>query len=146
MSAGSAFKRQGEAMNNVSDASISDQHSHPEGSARALGWIVLSSLAVLTFSAGYALADTGALSDPTRPNWYGLQAKVQHDPKKPTLNSIITSDDRRLAVINGALMREGERNKGLLLQEVLTDRVLVVTADNKLQALRLASPKIRKNQ
>ncbi|MFK7916067.1 MAG: hypothetical protein AB8B93_19295 [Pseudomonadales bacterium] len=117
-----------------------------QDSARALGWILLSSLAVMSLTAGFAMAEEAALTDPTRPNWYGLQAAVKHDPKRPVLNSIISSDDRRLAVINGALMREGERKRGLLLQEVLPDRVLVVTADNELQALRLAAPKIRKSQ
>lgn len=122
-----------------------------QDSARALGWILLSSLAVMTLGTGLALADASSatdleLTDPTRPNWYGLQPSIKHDPSKPILNSIISSDDRRLAVINGALMREGERKRGLLLQEVLPDRVLVVTAENELQALRLAVPKIRKTQ
>lgn len=131
-------------------------NSDRQDSARALGWILLSSLAVMTFSAGLAIAEDSPaedalskeveLTDPTRPNWYGLQRSVKHDPSKPVLNSIINSEDRRLAVINGALMREGERKRGLLLQEVLTDRVLVVTADNQLRALRLATSKIRKTQ
>lgn len=121
-------------------------HPPEPDSGRALGWILLAALSVMSVTAGYALANEPELKDPTRPNWYGLKSGVRHDPKVPKLNSIITSDQRRLAVINGKLMREGERNNGLLLQEVLTDRVLVVTADNELQALRLAAPKIRKSQ
>ena len=113
-------------------------------SIRLTRWVVPAGVWFSVLFAAPLRADEAPLTDPTRPNWYGLQAQVQHDPKKPVLNSIISSDDRRLAVINGALMREGERKRGLLLQEVLTDRVLVVNADNELQALRLAKPKIRK--
>ena len=115
-------------------------------SAHMLGFMVFSTFAMMTLGVGAVQADDVSLTDPTRPNWYGLKAAVRHDPKKPTLNSIITSDDRRLAVINGALMREGERSRGFLLQEVLTDRVLIVTTENELQALRLATPKIRKSR
>ncbi|MEM1229207.1 MAG: hypothetical protein AAGI15_01625 [Pseudomonadota bacterium] len=90
----------------------------------------------------HALAAEGdpVLQDPTRPNWYGLKAKARKAASELQLSSIIISANRRLAVINGDLMREGERRNGVLLKEVLKDRVLVVSADKGLRALRLPVP------
>lgn len=113
------------------------------------GLLLLIALGLLPFEA--ALSQDAALSkgaaapelaaipmkDPTRPNWYGIKARARKAASSLELSSIIISANRRLAVINGDLMREGEQRNGLLLKEVLKDRVLVVNADKQLRALRL---------
>lgn len=81
------------------------------------------------------------MKDPTRPNWYGIKARARKAASDLELSSIIISANRRLAVINGDLMREGEQRNGLFLKEVLKDRVLVVSADKQLRALRLPALK-----
>ncbi len=103
-------------------------------------------LLVIPLIAATVQANEPALSDPMRPNWYGLKQTSKANSHTPELSSIIASDDRRLAVINGQVMREGERKNGLLLRQVLPDRVLVVTADQQLRALKLAQPKINKER
>ena len=113
-------------------------------------WCLLPALqgvllcAVLT--APLAMANEAQLSDPMRPSWYGLKARSKGSSKDPQLSSIIASEERRLAVINVTLMREGDRKNGVLLRQVLPDRVLVVTADQRLRALKLSKPKIAKEQ
>lgn len=101
-------------------------------------------ITMLAMSPAIAAAQEPPLTDPTRPNWYGLKAKVTKAANALELNSIIISAHRRLAVINGELMREGEERKGLLLKEVLKDRVLVQTPNDGLKALRLSLPSLRK--
>ncbi len=116
-------------------------HRSAAGSRLPGAIALLMSLCLATSA---AQGNERGLSDPMRPNWYGLKAKAKKLPRIPELSSIIASDDRRLAVINGKVMREGERKNGVLLRQVLPDRVLVVTADRQLHALKLSKPKIGK--
>ncbi|MGI9328048.1 MAG: hypothetical protein ACR2PZ_22700 [Pseudomonadales bacterium] len=121
---------------------IAAQGSAPGSQLRATVALLVSLLLATSIAHG----NEPGLSDPMRPNWYGLKAKAKKQPRIPELSSIIASDDRRLAVINGKVMREGERKNGVLLRQVLPDRVLVVTADRQLHALKLSKPKIGKEQ
>ena len=105
---------------------------------------MLAAVCGCTLMVGNALANEPELSDPMRPNWYGIKGKSKRSDGRPHLSSIIASDERRLAVVNGELMREGELENGVLLRQVLPDRVLVVTADQRLYALKLAAPSVTK--
>lgn len=76
------------------------------------------------------------LHDPTRPNWFGLKKKK---PKANhlVLNSLVMSPQRRIAVINGELMREGETKHNITVQQILDDRVLVTTKSGNKRVLKL---------
>jgi MSHA biogenesis protein MshK len=135
--------------------------SRPLPGSKPLGWCLALGLALALLTPGTTRAgepasnDTALASaatpapevsaipmkDPTRPNWYGIKARARQAASDLELSSIIISANRRLAVINGDLMREGEQRNGLLLKEVLKDRVLVVNADKQLRALRLPALK-----
>ena len=76
------------------------------------------------------------LTDPTRPNWYGVSTSKTQS-KQPVLNSLVTGPQRRIAVINGELMREGESRHGFALVEILEDRVLIRTKSGNKKVLKL---------
>ncbi len=79
------------------------------------------------------------LTDPTQPNWFGL-SKTKSKPKGPVLNSLVTGTQRRIAVINGELMREGDSRHGITIQEILADRVLITTSAGSKKVLKLKTP------
>lgn len=79
---------------------------------------------------------TPQLTDPTQPNWFGV-GKKSAAPKGPVLNSLVTGPQRRIAVINGDLMREGDTRHGITIEEILDDRVLIRNAAGKKKVLKL---------
>lgn len=79
------------------------------------------------------------LTDPTQPNWFGL-SKAKSKPKGPVLNSLVTGTKRRIAVINGELMREGDSRNGITIEEILADRVLITTSAGSKKVLKLKTP------
>lgn len=81
------------------------------------------------------------LVDPTLPNWFGL-TKTKKKSSSLVLNSLVTGSQRRLAVINGELMREGDTHKGFTLDQILEDRVLITRKSGKKQVLKLKNAKI----
>lgn len=83
-------------------------------------------------------ADTGGptLTDPTQPNWFGVNKKSSA-PKGPVLNSLVTGAQRRIAVINGDLMREGDTRHGITIEEILDDRVLIRNSVGTKKVLKL---------
>ena len=82
------------------------------------------------------------LVDPTRPNWYRLNTSKKKS-KKLVLNSLVMSPLRRIAVVNGELMREGDIKGGITLQQILHDRVLIITKDGKKRVLKLNESSLR---
>ncbi len=84
-----------------------------------------------------AEADSGTLKDPTRPE--GLAEPVTGRSANvvlPTLNSVLIGDDRKLAVIDGRIMAEGDVSNGVLVRRISADRV-VVTLNNSPQVTLL---------
>ena len=82
-------------------------------------------LAALSF---LALADVSAqaLQDPTRPLGHVTSAKNQHAVIK--LNSVLISDLRKVAVINGEQLAEGETiagSAGVRLKRIMPRSVLL---------------------
>ena len=78
------------------------------------------------------LAGGEKLRDPTRPERFAEPVSGFVGKKKvtlPRLSSVLIGDDRRLAVIDGELMAEGDVSNGLRVQRIISDRV-VVTLDN----------------
>ena len=80
---------------------------------------------LLASSAG-AFGQEGALGDPTRPTSLSEpgEARVQAvQAPRWRLQSTLVADDRRVAVINGHTVSQGERIEGATVVEVRSDRV-----------------------
>ena len=58
--------------------------------------------------------------DPTTPMVFGSKKPVRVTPRAPVyrLSSLLLSDQRKLAVINGRLVAEGERVSGALVRSI----------------------------
>lgn len=68
------------------------------------------------------------LKDPTSPYTRGVNEAGNKDKQtKPKLTSILFSTDRKLAVVNGKFMSEGESHNGVMLEKIHADSVLVRT-------------------
>jgi len=94
-------------------------------------------LATLAFALPVVAAtEENGLKDPTQPNWHGL-SKAKKANSGPVLNSLVTGPQRRIAVINGVLMREGEKGRGFTLEQIMDDSVLVTTKSGKQRVLSL---------
>lgn len=77
------------------------------------------------------------LVDPTQPNWFGLKAAKKKSAKSLRLDSLVTGAQRRLAVINGVMMREGDTKNGITVQNIFEDRVLIRTKSGQKKTLKL---------
>ena len=97
-------------------------------------------LACLAVSASRSIA---AIEDPTRPPNLAtaVQAQSQTVPK---LNSILISNERRLAIIGGEILSVGERIAGVELLQIEPGAVRVRTSSGKQLTLTLGSNKIHK--
>lgn len=86
---------------------------------------------VLLLSAG-AWSDDGKLADPTRPEGLPQRAAVASGGKAvlPKLSSVLIGDHRRLAVIDGRLMAEGDSEGGVRVRRISNDRVVVDLGDD----------------
>ena len=85
------------------------------------------------------------IEDPTAPPADRIIASVPTGVQQvPVLSSIVYSDQRRLAVINGQVFLEGQSKGGLALVEVSADNVLVQVAPEEQITLHLGSGQINK--
>ena len=76
--------------------------------------------------------------DPTKPpGSLNIAPKVVETAGVPRLTSVLIGEDRRLAVIDGRLMYEGEERSGLRVWEILPDRVIVSRAGQQPMTLML---------
>lgn len=116
-----------------------------------------SSLLLLCWCCGLVAANTATPSsadfagqvqpkDPTQPPGNARRQVVSNGVvvnkpvAVPKLSSILTSDERRLAVINGKLVREGESVAGMRVIRVAKDEVQL-QSNKQAQALVLRLPK-----
>jgi|SRR5690554_501813 len=73
----------------------------------------------------FASAGAHALQDPTRPP-DARPASVQSTaPRAIELGSILLGSQRRVAVINGVALREGENHDGIRVRRIHSDKVEV---------------------
>ena len=86
-------------------------------------------------------ADAVELVDPTQPNWFGIKKAKKKYSNTPKLNSLVNGAGRRLAVINGLLMREGDTKEGITLHEIKETSVVITTRSGKNRELRLTKTK-----
>jgi len=114
----------------------------PPATARLAAW--LFACLWLPLAAVAAAAD-GAVSDPTEPPSVGKDRAAA--PAAPArLQSILVGAERRLAVIDGDLLAEGEGAAGFKLEAVLADEVRVRLADGSLRTLALETHTTRKEE
>ena len=86
-----------------------------------------------------------AYEDPTRPPAdITLPSRAVSEPHIPVLSSIVYSDQRRLAVIDGQVFLEGQSKGDVALVEVLPDNVLVQIGSEEQVTLHLGSGLINK--
>ncbi len=99
-----------------------------------IGFMVLTacSLMPLHVSAVYAeeikKVDRGAVADPTRPQGnrqIGSGKKETRKRKTFVLSSIVFSDTRAQAVINGRFYQKGDRVNGAKLEKIFRDRIVI---------------------
>lgn len=100
--------------------------------------LVLAGLAVAV-SQSFA-----AVEDPTRPPNLAAATVQAQNQSVPKLNSILISDQRRLAIIGGEIVSVGERTAGVELLEVEPGAVRVRTSSGKQLTLTLGNNKIHK--
>ncbi|XOV84054.1 MAG: hypothetical protein ACFHXK_02840 [bacterium] len=101
-------------------------------------------LFLCVFSLALSFSALG-FEDPTRPpaDVAPVAAAIARQ-QLPVLSSIVYSEQRRLAVINGQVFLEGQRKGGLALVEVLPDNVLVQIGQEPQLKLHLGSGRINK--
>jgi len=93
----------------------------------------------------FAAVCAWGIEDPTRPPADIIASPVAAGERHvPVLSSIVYSDQRRLAVINGQVFLEGQSKGGLALVEVLADNVRVQLGPEELITLHLGSGQINK--
>lgn len=84
-----------------------------------------------------------ALDDPTRPPGAGSTASAEQSLPNLSLESILISASRRVAVINGQARVEGQTVDGVRVRQIHRDRV-EVTASGQVKVLHLNNlPQIR---
>lgn len=84
--------------------------------------------------------------DPTRPpQGTPARANVVEVIDAPKLSSVLIGHDRKLAVINGKLLGEGERWSGMKVWEIHPDRVVVSLSGQKAMTLMLDGARVHKD-
>lgn len=84
-------------------------------------WILL---ALLASPAAYGL-QTPALQDPTRPPGPAAQATSVAPARALELSSVLLGSQRRIAVIDGVALQEGDSHDGIRVRRIHQDRVEV---------------------
>ncbi len=101
--------------------------------------IIMLALAAALLVSG---AEAQTLPDPTQPDLPSARAQVSPAQAPavqpvPQLSSILVSPTRRLAVIDGALMAEGDRGAHFIVRRIRSEGVDIVLSANG-QAMQLS--------
>lgn len=84
-----------------------------------------------------------ALEDPTRPSGFQAPVEAPQPEVSFSLDSIMIGGDKRLAVINGQMVREGQTLEQARVLRVAADRV-VLSVDGQQRVLRWnIAPQVR---
>ncbi|MBL3558359.1 MULTISPECIES: hypothetical protein [Marinobacter] len=93
-----------------------------------------------------ASSNASALQDPTRPDGFGASPQAQVPQREFMLASIFIGNDRRVAVIDGVVRREGQTFEGVRVRRIHPDRVELVD-QGRVRVLRLEPlPQVRSSQ
>lgn len=103
-------------------------------------------LVIGVLTQGAEAAGPGKLKDPTRP--LGAAARVDEatpaQDARLALESLLVGPDRRVAVINGQRMHEGDERGGVKVWEIRSDGVVVSIEGGSRMLLSLANPAMHK--
>lgn len=91
------------------------------------------------------VAGAQALDDPTRPTALEVVEEQLAERSQWRLQSTLLADTRRLAVINGKTVSEGERVDGARLLQVQADRVTLLFEGERI-VLRLTETQVKTPQ
>jgi MSHA biogenesis protein MshK len=95
-------------------------------------------LLLLALGCTNAVAQSGQLTDPTRPPIVGGESPVATAPKPgPTLQSILISPSRRVAVINGSAVGIGGKVGDATVASISEGAVVLVHANHRREMLQL---------
>lgn len=109
--------------------------------------LVFSLLLLLAGTAGVGLSNVPTLEDPTRPvDIDSVETMAAPAASVPTLTSILVGQERKLAVIDGRLMSEGEDVCGIKVLKIYPDRAVVSVGDDRPITLTLGNPRIHKEK
>lgn len=109
--------------------------------------LVFSLLLLLAGTADVGLSNVPALEDPTRPlDIRAVETKPARKTSVPTLTSILVGKERKLAVIDGHLMSEGEDDWGIKVLKIYPDRAVVSIGDDRPITLKLDNARIHKEK
>ena len=101
------------------------------------------------FVCSLLLLSTSALADPTRPAPSWLATAATADPAVHTqalsLQLIKQTANGRIAVINGSLLRKGEKIRQYQLHDIAADHV-VLDLNGERQILRLVNTAIKQDE
>ena len=96
-------------------------------------------VAVLFVGALFAAPTIGAsgIQDPTRPADYLYRGSTPQLEHGRVLQALLTSGERKIAIINGELLREGEQSQGIQVLKIDKHSVLIRNQQGKRQELVL---------
>lgn len=100
--------------------------------------LVISTYLLLVSSGGFA----EALPDPTRPYRYGAEIAVEqipHEKLQWQLSGIRINKDKRSAILNGKLVKEGDKLDGVVVMEIKASEVTLQQQDKRLVVKLLLS-------
>ncbi|MEZ5561275.1 MAG: hypothetical protein R3E86_22385 [Pseudomonadales bacterium] len=108
--------------------------------------MAFSALLLAVLGAAASATVPVGLTDPTRPLRGTSSAPGKVDTGEvPQLTSVLISAERRLAVIGGAVLQEGEERDGLKVWKISADRVVISVAGRDPVTLLLDEARIDKD-
>ena len=106
---------------------------------------VFSALLSVLVSLGVAANVSPSPGDPTQPlRATGAGHANSAAPQRPSLSSVLISPDRRVAVIDGRRMTEGESRAGIRVLEIRSDHVVVSVNDSPRMVLEIGNSRMHK--
>ncbi|MGC8120936.1 hypothetical protein [Marinobacter sp. VGCF2001] len=99
---------------------------------------------MLTFFA--AASPIQALQDPTKPPGDQRQATTPKPSRALALGSIVHGPDRRVAVIEGVTLTEGQSYNGIRVRRIHRDRVEILDRGQRRVLYPASLPQVRRTQ
>jgi len=104
---------------------------------------LLPIIAFIILWTGHGLA--AALPDPTRPYQYGAQVLIEQAPGEKVqwrLSGVRINENKRSAILNGKLVKEGDKLDGALVMKINPTEV-TLQADDKTLVVRMLLSNIK---
>jgi MSHA biogenesis protein MshK len=103
---------------------------------------MMKALIPFALAAACCTADAGSLPDPTRPLTFTPAEAVASSEPVLRLEAVMGSSDRPVAIVNGKLVRVGDRIDGMTIAAIDGDSVRYVSAGRE-RVARLASTSLK---